>query len=190
MIRALSLTAALALLPLSSALAQEAPPRPGSAEARLEEASKTFEARMETFGERAEAISEDESLSDGEKSTRISALWGEYAPAIAAFTAEATRQASAVAAEALKDIDVDALVADALNDPEVQQAMENGMAAGTGVIRNSAWTNPDPEQMETYGLIAQYTLDQAGDAVDAAEGLEMPEALEPPEPPEAPEPTA
>jgi len=193
MIRALSLTAALALLPLSSALAQDAPPRPGSAEARLEQASKAFEARMETFGERAEAISEDESLSDDEKGSRISALWGEYAPDIAAFTAEATRQASVVAAEALKDIDVDALVADALNDPEVKQAMENGVAAGTGIIRNSAWTNPDSEQIETYGLIAQYALDQAGDAVDAAEALEIPEAPEPPEPPEpleAPEPTA
>lgn len=184
MIRALSLTAALALLPLSSALAQEATPSPGSAEARLEEASRAFEARMETFGERAEAISEDESLSDDEKGSRISALWGEYAPDIAAFTAEATRQASVVAAEALKDIDVDALVADALNDPEVQQAMENGMAAGTGIVRNSAWTNPDPEQIETYGLIAQYALDQAEDAV-VAEDIEIPE---PPAPPEAPEP--
>lgn len=182
MIRALSLTAALALLPLSSALAQDAPPRPGSAEARLEAASRAFEARMETFGERAEAISEDESLSDDEKGARISALWGEYAPDITAFTAEATRQASVVAAEALKDIDVDALVADALNDPELKQAMENGMAAGTGIIRNSAWTNPDPEQIETYGLIAQYTLDQAGDAV---EDIEIPA---PPAPPEAPEP--
>jgi enamine deaminase RidA (YjgF/YER057c/UK114 family) len=182
MIRALSLTAALALLPLSSALAQEATPSPGSAEARLEAASRAFEARMETFGERAEAISEDESLSDDEKGARISALWGEYAPDIAAFTAEATRQASVVAAEALKDIDVDALVADALNDPDLKQAMEDGMAAGTGIIRNSAWTNPDPEQIETYGLIAQYTLDQAGDAV---EDIEIPE---PPAPPEAPEP--
>lgn len=183
MIRALSLTAALALLPLSSALAQEATPSPGSAEARLEEASKAFEARMETFGERAEAISEDESLSDDEKGSRISALWGEYAPDIAAFTAEATRQASVVAAEALKDIDVDALVAEALNDPEVKQAMEDGMAAGTGVLRNSAWTNPDPEQIETYGLIAQYALDQAEDAV-VAEDIEVPA----PPPPEAPEP--
>lgn len=183
MIRALSLASALALLPLSSALAQEAQPRPGSAEARLEEASKTFEARMETFAERAEAISKDGALSDSEKSARISALWGEYAPDIAAFTAEATRQASAAAAEALKGIDVDAVVADALNDPAVQQAMEDGMAAGTGVMRNSAWANPDPEQIETYGLIAQYALDEASHAV---EEIETPEAPPPPEPPEPP----
>ena len=194
MIRALSLTAALALLPLSSALAQDAPPRPGSAEARLEQASKAFEARMETFGERAEAISEDESLSDDEKGSRISALWGEYAPDIAAFTAEATRQASVVAAEALKDIDVDALVADALNSPEVKQAIEEGVHKGVvtanGIAQNSAWTNPTPEQMETYSLVAQYALDQAAaDVVDV--GVEAPEAPEPPQVPEAPErPTA
>ncbi len=169
MIRVLSLTAALALLPLSSALAQEQAPAPGSAEARLDKASSAFEARMEAFGERAEAISEDKSLSEEEKGVRIAALWSQYSPEVSAFTAEVTRHASAIAAEALKAIDVEALVHDALNDPEVQRAMENGIAAGTGIVRNSAWTNPDPDQIETYGLIAQYALDQAGDAVAASE---------------------
>ena len=75
------------------------------------------------------------------------------------------------------------MVADALNDPAVQQAMEDGMAAGTGVMRNSAWANPDPEQIETYGLIAQYALDEASHAV---EEIETPEAPPPPEPPEPP----
>lgn len=191
MIRALTLTAALALLPLSSALAQdgaqEASSAPDSSEARLEAASKSFEARMEDFAKRAEALSEDESLTDDEKGVRISALWAEYSPEVTAFTAEATRMASSIAAEALKDIDVDALVADALNDPAVKQAMEDGVAAGTGIVRNSAWTNPDPDQLETYGLIAQYALDQAEDAVDMAEGLDAPEPPQAPEPPEAPE---
>ena len=186
MIRALSLTAALALLPLSSALAQEpgreAAPS-GSAEARLEAASADFEARMERFGERAEAISEDESLTDEQKGLRISALWAEYSPDDAAFTAAATRMASAVAAEALKDIDVDALVAEALNDPEVQDAMQGGVTAAQGVAANSAWTNPDPDQMETYELIAQYALDQAGDAVEAIEAPVPPEPPVPPPPP-------
>jgi len=200
MIRALSLTAALALLPLSAALAQDGPAQdgkaspsayqPGSAEARLESAADAFEKRMETFGERAEAISEDETLSESERGQRIAALWSDYAPDVAAFTAEATKHASELAAEALKDIDVDALVEQALNDPEVQQAMEEGLqqgiAAGTGIVRNSAWTNPDPEQIETYGLIAQYALDQAGDALESED--EAPEAPEPPEAPEAPEP--
>lgn len=190
MIRALSLTAALALLPLSSALAQDGttPPAPGSAEARLETAADAFEKRMETFGKQAEAISEDASLSESERGQRIAALWSDYAPDVAAFTAEATKQATELAAEALKDIDVEALVEDALNDPEVQQAMEQGIAAGTGIVRNSAWTNPDPEQLETYGLIAQYALDQAGDALEAdEEAAETPEAPEAPEPPETPE---
>lgn len=176
MIRILSLTAALALLPLSSALAQEAAPAPGSAEARLDAASSAFEARMESFGQRAETISEDDGLSEEEKGARIAALWSEYAPEVSAFTAEVTRHASAIAEEALKDIDVEALVQDALNDPEVQQAMENGIAAGTGIARNSAWTNPDSDQLETYGLIAQYALDQAGDAVAEDEAAARVEA--------------
>ena len=193
MIRALGLTAALALLPLSSALAQaagvSATSHAGdSADARLETAAQAFEARMEAFGKQAEAISEDESLSESARGRRIAALWSEYAPDVAAFTAEATRHASEIAAQALKDIDVDALVQDALNDPDVKQAMEDGMrqgvAAGTGIARNSAWTNPDPEQMETYSLIAQYALDQAEDAVVEDEG-EAPEAPEPPEAPAA-----
>jgi len=214
MIRALSLTAALALLPLSSALAQNAASKnaasqnaasqaapvrgvahdPDSAEARLEAAADAFEARMEAFGKRAEAISEDPNLSESARGQSIAALWSAYAPDVAAFTAEATRHASELAAEALKDIDVDALVEDALNDPEVKRAMEEGMqqgvAAGTGIARNSAWTNPDPEQMVTYGLIAQYAMDQAADAVVAEEEAEDVAPIAPPEPPQAPQPPA
>lgn len=168
MIRTLSLTAALALLPLSSALAQDAAPAPGSAEARLQAASSAFEQRMERFGQRAEALSQDKSLSEQEKGARIAALWTEYAPDVSAFTAEAARQASHIAAEALKDIDVNALVADALNDPDVQEAIRSGAAAGSGIARNSAWTNPTPEQIETYGLVAQYAVDQAQDSITAS----------------------
>ena len=190
MIRLLSLTTALALLPLSSALAQDAAPAPESAEARLEIASNAFEARMEAFGKRAEAISEDRSLSESVRGQRIAALWAEYAPDVAAFTAETTKHATEMAAEALKDIDVDALIADAMNDPDVKQAIEDGMHKGVvtanGIAQNSAWTNPTPEQMETYSLVAQYALDQAAaDVVDV--GVEAPEAPEPPEPPQAPE---
>jgi len=204
MIRLLSLTAALALAPLSSALAQTpapAPvpaPAPASAEAaedRMEAAATAFEARMETFGDRAEAISEDESLSEAERGRRIAALWSDYAPDVAAFTAETTKHANEMAAQALKNIDVDAIVADALNDPEVKQAMEEGMQKGVvtaeGIARNSAWTNPTPEQMETYSLVAQYALDQAADAVVEDEAAaEVPEAPEAPEAPEPPAPPA
>lgn len=205
MIRLLSLTAALALAPLSSALAQTpgpAPtpaPAPASAEAgagaSMEAAADAFEARMETFGERAEAISEDQSLSEAERGRRIAALWSDYAPDVAAFTAETTKHATEMAAQALKDIDVDAIVAEALNDPEVKQAMEEGMQKGVvtaeGIARNSAWTNPTPEQMETYSLVAQYALDQAADAVVEDEAAaEVPEAPEAPEAPEPPAPPA
>lgn len=204
MIRLLSLTAALAIAPLSSALAQTPAPAPApapvpasaeGAEARMEAAAEAFEARMEAFGERAEAISEDESLSEAERGRRIAALWSEYAPDVAAFTAEATKHANEMAAQALKNIDVDAIVADALNDPEVKQAMEDGMQKGVvtaeGIARNSAWTNPTPEQMETYSLVAQYALDQAADAVVEDEAAaEVPEAPEAPEAPEPPAPPA
>lgn len=191
MIRLLSLTAALALLPLSSALAQDGTPAPESAEARLETASIAFEARMKAFGERAEAISEDKSLSESVRGQRVAALWAEYAPDVAAFTAEATKHASEIAAQALKDIDVDALVADALNSPEVKQAIEDGLHKGVvtanGIAENSAWTNPTPEQMETYSLVAQYALDQAADAVVEDDmAAEVPEAPEPPAPPVRP----
>jgi hypothetical protein len=113
MIRLLSLTAALALAPLSSALAQTPGPAPRpapapvpasaeAAEARMEAAAEAFEARMETFGERAEAISEDESLSEAERGRRIAALWSDYAPDVAAFTAETTKHATEMAAQALE----------------------------------------------------------------------------------------
>lgn len=208
MIRLLSLTAALAIAPFSSALAQTPAPVPvpvpvpvpaqasaEAAEARMEAAADAFEARMETFGERAEAISEDESLSEAERGRRIAALWSDYAPDVAAFTAETTKHATEMAAQALKDIDVDAIVAEALNDPEVKQAMEEGMQKGVvtaeGIARNSAWTNPTPEQMETYSLVAQYALDQAADAVVEDEAAdEVPEAPEAPEAPEPPAPPA
>ena len=191
MIRLLSLTAALALAPLSAAFAQDGAtaPAPESAEARLEIASNAFEARMEAFGKRAEAISEDRSLSEALRGQRIAALWAEYAPDVAAFTAETTKHATEMAAEALKDIDVDALIAEAMNDPDVKQAIEDGMHKGVvtanGIAQNSAWTNPTPEQMETYSLVAQYALDQAAaDVVDV--GGEAPEAPEPPQAPERP----
>ena len=188
MIRLLGLGAVFALAPLSAAVAQD-DPAPAAAQARLDAASTAFEARMEAFGKRAEAISEDESLSERVRGQRIAALWAEYAPDVAAFTAEATRHAGEMAAEALKDIDVDTLVADALNDPEVKQAMEDGVqhgvAAGSGIARNSAWANPDPDQLETYGLIAQYALDQAADAV-VSDTVEPPAPPAPPPPPEAP----
>ena len=151
MIRILSLAAALAVLPLSAALAAEGPDvqADSPAEAAIEAAAEAFEARMETFGDRAEVIAEDESLTEGQREARIAALWSEYQPEIAAFTATASQHAGAIAQAALADIDVDALVQDALSDPEVQAEVERGMAGGMGIVRNSAWTNPDAEQLRT-----------------------------------------
>ena len=166
MIRALSLAAALAVLPLSAALAED--PQTAS-EAAIEAAAEAFEARMEAFGERAEAISEDESLTETQREVRIAAIWAEYQPEVAAFTAEVSRHAGQIAQQALANIDVEALVADAMNDPEVQEALRSAPIMAQGMVANGAWAANDPEQMVTYGLIAQYALDQASDVVVAEE---------------------
>ncbi|CAN5437857.1 hypothetical protein BH10PSE1_BH10PSE1_21390 [soil metagenome] len=164
---ALGLAAALSVLPLSSALAQDEPKTPS--EAAIEAAAEAFEARMEAMGDRSEAIANDKSLSEEQRAAQLEALQAEYAPQIAEFTASITQQAAQIAQEALANLDVGALVQAALNDPEVQAEMQQGIAAGTGIARNSAWTNPDPEQLRTYGLVAQYALDQAADAVEDAD---------------------
>jgi enamine deaminase RidA (YjgF/YER057c/UK114 family) len=168
MIRVLSLAAALAVLPLSTALAGD--PETAS-ERAIEAAAEAFEARMEAFGERAEAIAEDETLTEDQREVRIGTLWAEYAPEVGRFTAEISRHAGTIARQALADIDVEALVADALNDPEVQSAIRGGL----GMAANGAWASRDPEHMQTYGLVAQYALDQAAEAVSVAEA-EAPEA--------------
>ena len=159
MIKALSLAATLALLPLSSAVAQE-PESPS--EAALEQAAAAFEARMEGFGERAAALSLDQTLADAERETRMAALWAEYQPDLAAFAATAAMHATAIAAEALEGIDLEAIAAEALAGVDMQGAM----AMAGGVARNGAWASNDPEHMVTYGLMADYVLGQAIDAVD------------------------
>ncbi|HEV2082379.1 MAG TPA: hypothetical protein VGR32_07975 [Brevundimonas sp.] len=155
MIRALSLAAALAILPLSAASAQESPADP---EASIEAAAEVFEARMEEFGERAELIAADETLSEDERETRIAALWLEYQPAVDAFTGVVSENAGLIAEQALAEVDVDALVADALSNADVDvMAMAGGFAA------NGAWASNDPEHMATYGLMADYAMSQVDD---------------------------
>ena len=161
MIKALSLAAALALLPISAAVAGDVR---GPSEDALEAAAEAFEARMATFGERAEAISEDAALTDEQKSLRIAALWTEYQPDVVAFTAMATRVAPAIAAEALADIDVEALVGDAMSQADLSGAM----ATAQGVATNGAWASNDPEHMATYGLMADYAVGEAMDSIDEA----------------------
>jgi hypothetical protein len=195
MIKALSLAAALALLPLSAAVAQEAK---GASEAALEAAAAAFEARMESFGERAEAISADESLSEEQRGLRIAALWTEYQPDVAAFTATVTANAGSIAAEALADIDVETLVSEALAGVDVgtltTEAMANidvaaltadvmaspevagALASAQGVAVNGSWASNDPEHMATYGLVADYALGEALDAADEA-GAEIADAV-------------
>jgi enamine deaminase RidA (YjgF/YER057c/UK114 family) len=158
MIRILSLAAALAVLPLTQAVAEE---NKTPSEAAIERAASAFEARMESFGARAEAINDDKSLTDGQREAKIATLWSEYQPEVAVFTAVVSQHAGQIASEALANIDVDALVHNALGSPEVQSAL----AGAGGMARNGAWAQNDPEQMVTYGLMAQYGVDQALDAI-------------------------
>jgi len=165
MIKALSLAAALALLPLSAAMAGE---DPGASEAAIEAAAEAFEARMEAFGERAEAISEDESLSEEQREQRIAALWAEYSPDVQAFTATVTEHAAGIAAEALAEVDLEAIIAEALADVDIGEVAAGAMAGAQGMAANGAWASGDPEHMQTYGLVAQYLVGEAMDQVDVA----------------------
>lgn len=161
MIKALSLAAALALLPFSAAVAADVR---GPSEDALEAAAEAFEARMEAFGERAEAISEDKSLTESQRELRIAALWSEYQPDVGAFTAAAAQHASAIAAEALAEVDVEAVVSEALAEVEASGALR----AAQGIATNGAWASNDPEHMATYGLMAQYAVGEAMDSLDEA----------------------
>lgn len=193
MIKALSLAAALALLPLSASVAQETR---GPSEDAIEAAAEAFEARMESFGERAEVIAEDAGLSEDQRELRIAALWAEYQPDVNAFTALVTQHAAGIAAEALAEVDVEALVSEALAGVNIgavtSQALANvdfaaltaeamgevaaseeirgAMAGAQGMVANGAWASGDPEHMATYGLVADYALGEALDSADAVEG--------------------
>lgn len=192
MIKALSLAAALALLPLSASVAQETR---GPSEDAIEAAAEAFEARMEAFGQRAEAISEDGSLSEAQRELRIAALWTEYQPDVTAFTAVVTQHAAGIAAEALAAVDVEAIVAEALAGVDIgavtsealagvdfaalaagamaeagaSEEIRGAMAGAQGMAVNGAWASGDPEHMATYGLVADYALGAALDPEDDVE---------------------
>lgn len=169
MIRALSLAAALALLPVSAAVAQE---DRTAAEVQLEAAAAAFEQKMEEFGERAEAIQDDDALDDTAKGLRVAALWSQYQPHVTAFTSLAAQQAGEIANQALAEIDIDAIVTEAMAG--VAPMIE-------GVTTNSAWAHADPDQMVTYGLMADYAIGQSEEALE-----EVNEAFTAPPAPPAP----
>lgn len=161
MIKALSLAAALALLPLSAAVAADAR---GPSEDALDAAAEAFEARMEAFGERAEAIAEDAALTEAQREARIATLWTEYQPDVTRFTAVVTRHATAIAGEALANVDLDAVVAEALAEVEASGAL----VGASGMATNGAWASNDPEHMATYGLMAEYLVGEAVDSIGEA----------------------
>ena len=163
MIKALSLAAALALLPMSAAVADEAHDPSKDA---IEAAGEAFEARMEAFGERAEIIAEDASLTETQRETRIAALWAEYQPDVIAFTAVVSEHAATVAAGALAGLDLEAIVSEALAEVETSGAL----AGARAMAANGAWASNDPEHMTTYGLMADYALGSAMDSLEEVQG--------------------
>lgn len=158
-LRAASLAAALVLLPgvaLAETVAQTLAP-PDS-----QTAAEAFEARMDAF--RRAAVDADADLDPAQKTARILALWAEQKPHLELFAADAAhegrRTAADMAADMLAQMDVAAITAAAM--AEVAPRMR-------GVMANSAWARLDPDQMVTYGLVAQYRVNLAMDALDAAQ---------------------
>lgn len=166
MIKALSLAAALSVLPLSQALAADPQTAPEAAstaaEDAIEAAAERFEARMEAFGERADAISEDETLTAIERKQRIAALWVEYEPDVAAFTATVSEHVGTIAGAALAEIDIEGIVAEALSAVEESGALQ----VAEGMAANGAWASTDPEHLATYSLVADYAVGEALDAIE------------------------
>ena len=202
MIKALSLAAALAVLPAAAFAQDHETPTAAevcSADAngfdasdidvdvddedaeampsvrQLEEAARVFGEKMESFGTRAETICDDSALDDAQKEQRISALWAEYQPDLNAFTARAAQLGPQIAAEAMSKIDVAALVEEAMVEVNESGAMRGAM----GVAQNSAWTSGDPEHMATLGLVAEYAAGEAMDAMAEAQSAADAEATTP-----------
>ena len=62
--------------------------------------------------------------------------------------------ATTFALNLLEAIDVEALT---------RQAVTGSLAAVGGLATNGAWAKPDPDQMVTYGLMADYALNAAAE---------------------------
>ncbi|QBX37043.1 hypothetical protein E4M02_03555 [Brevundimonas sp. S30B] len=151
--------AVAAILIAAPALAQSASAPAPAAETRLEAAAEAFGKRMEAFAAQAEALEKNPSLTEDEREARIKALWTAQEPALAEFTTLAARLGGELSRAALAEADVARITGEAL---------QTAMAPAQGIIANSAWTNPDPDQMVTYELLADYGLSQAADAIEAA----------------------
>lgn len=148
----------------------------------LQAAAKAFGDRMKSFETETKSICGDAALNDEAKEMRIASLWTQYTPEISAFAAAAARLGPQIAAEALSQIDIEGLTAEAVAEAEASGAMQGAM----GVARNSAWTSGDPEHMETLGLMATYALGEAMDEVEGDVDAAEAEAAAAPAAPAAP----
>lgn len=87
------------------------------------------------------------------------------------FSGEVSAYASAIAAEALAEVDIDAVVEEALAEADAVMAEADGQVAQTmaGVATmasTQAEIHSDPEVAVTRGLVADYLVGEAVEAHD------------------------
>jgi len=128
MLRSLTFAAALAVLPLAGPAFASDPVV--EAQQGLDADRVAFQARMSEFAERARPIAADESLSRDEREEQVAVIWAEYEPGVAAYRASVDSRVAQSSAETTLasqdiqvDLDIDAIVADAL--ARAQVALEN-----------------------------------------------------------------
>ena len=63
-------------------------------------------------------------------------------------------------------------VARALSEADIDGEVEKAVRLGSAMAANGAWAQNDPEHVVTYGLVAQYALDQAFREADEDAGAE------------------
>lgn len=122
--RALACAAALSLAAVPAASAAQ-DSLPGYTPSALETSMAGFEARMTEFGDRAEAIADDDSLTEAEQEARILALWAEYSPELTAMTGAAAEFGVHTAGTILSNVDIDGMISASLAsaDIEIAEAM-------------------------------------------------------------------
>lgn len=96
---------------------------PGYQPSALETALPNLEGRMEAFGLEVAALSDNADLSDAERQARITALWREYGPDIAAVTASASEVGLNTAGNILAGMNIAAIIETALSQVDIAGAI-------------------------------------------------------------------
>lgn len=181
MLKSVSLAVAAVLI-ATPALASPGPQT--SAEAELSAVSARLKAHMDDFEARRATIESRVDLSELQRALAVAQLWEAFEPETSELTAEISERASDVAEaalsaesqaelartaaeaarEALAEVDVDAIVAQAM-----QEVADSGVIQmAEGMATNGAWASDDPDHAVTYSLMADYAVGTAIDALEEA----------------------